>query len=41
MTEYPEVHYSEWAWVGKPMELLDNNGTFEELKNHIKQLLFP
>ena len=41
MREYPEVHYSEWAWVGKPMELLDNNGTFEELKNHIKQLLFP
>lgn len=30
---YPDVHYSEWAWIGTNFNyLLDNNGTLQELR---------
>lgn len=37
---YPEVHPSEWAWVGTKFDaVIDNNGTVEQLHEQIKNLL--
>lgn len=34
--KYPEVHVSEWAWVGRHYDsVLDNNGTLEELTRRV------
>ena len=37
---YPEVHYSEWAWVGQIMNYhLDNNGPLSMLKVNIDHMI--
>ena len=37
---YPEVHASEWAWVGTKFDaIIDNNGSVEELYAQLKNLL--
>jgi hypothetical protein len=37
---YPEVHPSEWAWIGTKFDaVVDNNGTVEQLYKQIKNLL--
>lgn len=40
-TELPDVHYSEWAWVGNPHihTIITNNGTIQQLKNALTMLL--
>ena len=36
--QYPQVHKSEWAWVGARFDqILENNGTLEELYQKIDQ----
>jgi len=33
---YPNVHYSEWAWIGSPCDvILDNNCTLEQLQSRV------
>jgi hypothetical protein len=34
---FPDVHYSEWAWIGNPLisMTIDNNGTLFDLKNRL------
>ena len=37
---YPEVHPSEWAWIGTKFDaVIDNNGTVEHMHEQIKNLL--
>ena len=37
---YPEVHPSEWAWIGTKFDaVIDNNGTVEQMHEQIKNLL--
>jgi hypothetical protein len=37
---YPQVHPSEWAWIGTKFDaVVDNNGTVEQLYEQIKNLL--
>jgi hypothetical protein len=37
---YPRVHHSEWAWVGSVFNYeIDNNGTVEQLYQHLKNLV--
>lgn len=37
---YPEVHISEWAWVGQPIDrTITNDTTLDELKDKIKCLI--
>jgi hypothetical protein len=37
---YPEVHRSEWAWVGTEFDhTIDNNGNIQELYDQIKRLI--
>jgi len=37
---YPEVHYSEWAWVGKQIDgTIENNGTLQDLEDNINNIL--
>lgn len=32
----PDVHYSEWAWIGEKIDIMiDNNSTFEDLKLNV------
>jgi len=39
-TAYPEVHSSEWAWVGTQFDhTIDNNGSIQDLYDQIKQLI--
>jgi hypothetical protein len=39
-TKYPEVHYSEWAWVGHHVDfLIDNNSNLDTLKINVKHCL--
>ena len=39
-TAYPEVHNSEWAWIGTDFDhIIDNNGSIQELYDQIKQLI--
>lgn len=34
--KFPDVHYSEWAWIGSPVDyLLDNNGTKRDLQANL------
>lgn len=36
MEKYPDVHYSEWAWIGKSLNgLIKNDGSFEDLKKNV------
>lgn len=38
--QYPEVHISEWAWIGSPIdEIIYNNGTVEQLEDNVDLLL--
>jgi hypothetical protein len=38
-TAFPEVHASEWAWVGTPFDaVIDNNGNIDELYQQVKSL---
>lgn len=38
-TKYPNIHFSEWAWVGCNYDIsLDNNGTLEELRRKVDNL---
>jgi hypothetical protein len=40
MTAYPDVHYSEWAWIGERMNYqISNNGSFAMLEADVKHLL--
>lgn len=37
---YPEVHHSEWAWIGQSFDAeIDNNGTLEQLHAQLKNLV--
>jgi hypothetical protein len=37
---YPDIHASEWAWVGTKFGyVLDNNGSIQDLYNQIENLL--
>ena len=37
---YPDVHYSEWAWIGSHYDVtLDNNGTIERLTKTVDELI--
>ena len=37
---YPEVHFSEWAWIGSHYDVvLDNNCTLEELTVRVDKLI--
>lgn len=36
----PNVHYSEWAWIGEKIDiLLSNDGTFEDLKMNVASVI--
>lgn len=40
MKDYPDVHYSEWAWVGKSFDgVIRNEGTLKELEENVDQLI--
>ena len=42
MTEnFPQIHYSEWAWIGSEGidYTINNDGSIEDLENEIKKLL--
>jgi hypothetical protein len=40
MDMFPDVHYSEWAWIGTPFNyVLDNNGTLQELRASVVHML--
>jgi hypothetical protein len=37
---YPDIHASEWAWVGTAFDsVIDNNGSIEELYSRVKLLV--
>ena len=37
---YPEVHYSEWAWIGSDYDIvMDNNCSLEELSNRVDKIV--
>jgi hypothetical protein len=39
--KYPEVHYSEWAWVGGDIDItLDNNQSLNEITNTVNRLIW-
>jgi len=39
-SRYPDVHPSEWAWLGTHFDqVVDNNGTVDELYSQIKSLV--
>jgi hypothetical protein len=38
--KYPDIHFSEWAWIGGHYDMsLDNNGTLEELRTKLDKWL--
>lgn len=38
--KYPDIHISEWGWVGKSMDaILHNNSTEEELRKNVRLVL--
>ena len=38
--KYPNIHYSEWAWIGKKMNYeIHNNGTFLDLQKEVDKML--
>jgi len=40
MDKYPDVHYSEWAWIGKSVDgSITNNGTVGELQELIDSIV--
>lgn len=37
---FPEVHYSEWAWVGSPFNhTVENDGTIDDLKSELSKII--
>lgn len=37
---YPDVHYSEWAWIGSHYDvILDNSGTIERLTKMVDEIV--
>lgn len=39
-TRHPEVHASEWSWIGADFDaIVDNNGTLEQLYEKVKSLV--
>jgi hypothetical protein len=39
-TAYPEVHCSEWAWVGTQFDqVIDNNGSIQDLYDQVRLLI--
>jgi hypothetical protein len=40
MSKYPDIHYSEWAWIGYPVDFtIENNGSLEDLKRQVNEYL--
>ena len=40
LIRYPEVHYSEWAWIGCNLDArIKNDGTLEDLKSVLLTLI--
>jgi hypothetical protein len=40
MKKFPDIHYSEWAWIGKTMnDEINNNTTMSDLEKKIAKLL--
>jgi len=40
LNAYPEVHYSEWAWIGGNYDIvMDNNCPFDELKVRVDKIV--
>ena len=40
LSKYPQIHYSEWAWAGLPVDhVIDNNGSLEDLKSQVETYL--
>lgn len=38
--KYPQVHYSEWAWIGQQFDqVLENNSSLEDLEQKISDLV--
>lgn len=38
-TKYPEIHYSEWAWIGQPVDfMIDNNSDLDTLRNNVIEM---
>jgi hypothetical protein len=39
-SRYPDIHPSEWAWLGTKFDrVIDNNGTVDQLYSQIKSLV--
>jgi len=39
-TVYPDVHYSEWAWIGQEIDIvIENNKTLNDLQDKVNLLL--
>ena len=37
---YPNIHISEWAWIGQKIDFtINNSGTLEDLRNGVNQML--
>lgn len=37
---HPEIHISEWAWIGQPMDyVIHNNGTLNELETNLTYMM--
>ena len=40
MDNFPDIHYSEWAWIGQKMDyIVDNNETHTDLVNRVNDML--
>lgn len=40
-SRYPDIHVSEWAWIGSHIDkAIYNDGTLEEMREKVKQLTF-
>lgn len=41
MAEYPNIHYSEWAWIGSPeiTSVIENNGTVKDLEENLLEAI--
>jgi hypothetical protein len=41
MDRYPNIHYSEWAWIGSPeiTHVIENNGTLKDLEDNLTKFL--
>lgn len=38
--EFPDIHISEWAWIGQSFDyIIENNGTLEDLEKTVDKLI--